>query len=77
MNNKKKIYLALTLFISVVLVFGIWFMFDNKENTLNDNDNSNYYIAAFIDGESSSTFPTSANYITEVVCKKMIIRHFQ
>ena len=70
MNNKKKIYLALTLFLSVVLVFGIWFMFDNKENTLNDDDNSNYYIAAFIDGESSSTFPTSANYITEVVCKK-------
>lgn len=70
MNGKKKIYLALALFLSVVLVFGIWFMFDNKGNTLNDNDNNNYYIAAFIDGESSTTFPTSANYITDVVCKK-------
>ena len=70
MNGKKKIYLALALFLSVVLVFGIWFIFDNKGNTLNDNDNYNYYIAAFIDGESSTTFPTSADYITEVVCKK-------
>ena len=70
MNNKKKIYLALTLFLSVVLVFGIWFMFDNKENTLNDYDNSNYYIAAFIDGELSSTFPTTKDYIADVTCKK-------
>ena len=70
MNNKKKIYLALTLFLSVVLVFCIWFMFDNKENTLNDNDNNNYYIAAFIDGEASTTFPTTKDYIADVTCKK-------
>ena len=70
MNNKKKIYLALALFLSVVLVFGIWFMFDNKENTLNDNDNNNYYIAAFIDGEASTTFPTTKDYIADVTCKK-------
>ena len=70
MNGKKKIYLALALFLSVVLVFGIWFMFDNKENTLNDNDNNNYYIAAFIDGEASTTFPTTKDYIADVTCKK-------
>ena len=70
MNNKKKIYLALALFLSVVLVFGIWFMFDNKENTLNDNDNNNYYIAAFIDGEASTTFPTTKDYTANVTCEK-------
>ena len=68
MNNKKKIYLALTLLI--VLCLGSYLAFAKEDKIMIDKPNENYYIAAFIDGEASTTFPTSKDYTANVTCEK-------
>ncbi|MCI7554156.1 MAG: hypothetical protein MST00_01805 [Tenericutes bacterium] len=68
MNNKKKIYLALTLLI--VLCLGSYLAFAKEDKIMIDKPNENYYIAAFIDGVASTTFPTSKDYTANVTCEK-------
>ena len=57
------------LILAIGLMFGWYFAF-NKEDEILDEDNSNYIIAAFINGEASTTFPTTKDYIADVTCKK-------
>ena len=68
MNGKKKIYLALALLI--VLCLGSYLAFAKEDKIMIDKPNENYYIAAFIDGVASTTFPTSKDYTANVTCEK-------
>ncbi|MDO4341629.1 MAG: hypothetical protein Q4C44_02670 [bacterium] len=69
MNNKKQIWVMTVLILVIGLMFGWYFAFNKKDEVL-DEDNSNYIIAAFINGEASTTFPTTKDYIADVTCKK-------
>ena len=70
MNSKKKKYIALGLTLIIIIVFGLYFAFNKEDKVLEENDSSNYIIAAFINGEASTTFPTTKDYIADVTCKK-------
>ena len=70
MSNKKKKYIALGLTLIIIIVFGLYFAFNKEDKVLEENDSSNYIIAAFINGEASTTFPTTKDYIADVTCKK-------
>lgn len=56
--------------VCTIIISGMFIYKNDNKKTFTDDNNAGPIIAAFIDGEESTTFPTNSKYVATVECTK-------